>query len=74
MSNLPSGQLMRDALTKVKEMLPIGWGATLLVYPFNKKGIANYISDAERADMIKYLRETADRIEKNQRFDTPESN
>lgn len=75
MSYLPSGAIMRKSLKKAKSVLPQGWGATLLVYPFHSKnGVANYISDAERSDMIKYLRETADRLEKRQDFKTPEAN
>ncbi len=38
---------------------------------FNDPAIGQYISNCERADMIKALRETADRLEKNQ--DIPRS-
>lgn len=66
---------MRVMLANARKSLPRGWGATLLVYPFNgEPGLANYISDAHREDMIKYLRETADRIEANMDFQTPEEN
>ena len=41
-------------------------GFCLLVFDFHKPGIANYISNARREDMIKSLRETADRLEKHQ--------
>lgn len=41
-------------------------GFMLLVFPFNEPGVSNYISNAERSDMIMTLRETADRLEKNQ--------
>lgn len=41
-----------------------GWA--LLVFDFHESGIANYISNANRQDMIKLLRETADRIENNE--------
>lgn len=75
MSYLPTGAIMRKSLKKAKSVLPCGWGATLLVYPFNgQSGIANYISDAEREDMINYLRETADRLEGKKDFPTPEAN
>lgn len=43
-----------------------GTGFCLLVFGFNAPGISNYVSNANRADMIKALRETADRLEKNQ--------
>lgn len=41
-------------------------GFTLLVFEFNKPGLSNYISNADRQSMIVALRETADRLEKNQ--------
>ena len=40
-------------------------GFAVLLFPFNKPGLSNYVSNAERSDMIKTLREAADRIEKN---------
>lgn len=41
-----------------------GW--CLLVYGFNAPGISNYVSNSRRQDMIASLRETADRLERNQ--------
>ena len=41
-------------------------GFALLVFDFGAPGTGNYISNANREDMIKSLRETADRLEKNQ--------
>lgn len=41
-------------------------GFALLLFEFNNPDIGNYISNANRKDMIKSLRETADRLEKNQ--------
>jgi hypothetical protein len=40
-------------------------GFVLIVFEFNEPGVS-YISNAKREDMIKALRETADRLEKNQ--------
>ncbi|MGI0106719.1 hypothetical protein [Salinimicrobium sp. WS361] len=71
---MTSGNLMRKMMGKCKAILPPGFGCTILVYPHYDKGIANYISDSERSDMIKHLRSTADRLEKNQDFPTPENN
>lgn len=67
---------MRYLFERVKGKLPPGLGAILLVFEHNNpdKGMANYISDSIRADTIKFLRETADRLERNQDFKTPESN
>lgn len=45
---------------------PFNFGFCLLIFPKNNKNaIPNYISDCKREDMIKLLRDTADRIEKN---------
>lgn len=41
-------------------------GFALLVFEFDKSGIGNYISNAERETMILSLRETADRLELKQ--------
>lgn len=41
-------------------------GFALLVFEFHKPGIGNYISNVKRADMVKALRETANRLEKKQ--------
>jgi hypothetical protein len=41
-------------------------GYALIVFELGRPGIGNYISNAQRADMIKALRETADRLERNQ--------
>lgn len=41
-------------------------GFALVVFEFHEPGIGNYISNANREDMIKALRETADRLENNE--------
>jgi hypothetical protein len=41
-------------------------GYALIVFDFHEPGLSNYISNAKREDMIKALRETANRLEKNQ--------
>lgn len=38
-------------------------GFFLMVFDFGKDGFCSYISNAQRADMIKVLREQADRLE-----------
>lgn len=65
---------MQQMAEKVKTMLPSDYGFTILVFPLNKPGVANYISNAQRADMIKALREMADRLDNNQDFKTPYNN
>lgn len=69
-----SERIMRNMIKAAKLFLPTGWGCTLLVYPHNSEGISNYISDLNRDDMIKYLRETVDQLERKQKFNTPEDN
>ena len=41
---------------------------------FNEPGQSNYISNADRKDMIKSLRETADRLDNKEDFKTPKDN
>lgn len=41
-------------------------GYALIVFDLRRPGIGNYISNAHRGDMIKALRDTADRLEQNQ--------
>jgi hypothetical protein len=41
-------------------------GFALLVFPFNEPGVSNYVSNAEREDMITALREAANRLENNE--------
>lgn len=41
-------------------------GFVLLTFGFDAPGIANYVSNAERSDMITAMRECADRLEKKQ--------
>lgn len=41
-------------------------GFCLLVFGFDRPGIANYLSNADRDSMVQALRETADRIERQQ--------
>jgi hypothetical protein len=66
---------MKTFATIIQEMLPEGLGFTLIVFPFGEdKTLTNYISNAQRADMIACLRETADRIEKNRTVNTPNQN
>jgi hypothetical protein len=48
----------------LEEAMP-GMGFALLVFEFNAPGVSNYVSNAERADMIQALRETADRLEQH---------
>jgi hypothetical protein len=57
--------LMRIVARGLGEVFP-GMGFTLLLFQFNAPGVSNYISNANREDMIKALRETADRLERRE--------
>lgn len=65
-----SNELMKEMGIAIEDSIPRGFGYALLVFPFRVPGITNYISNAKRADMIKELREAADRLERNQYFKT----
>jgi hypothetical protein len=59
---------MKEIGKKLEEILPTLYGHrmgfALIVFPFGKnERTADYISNAKRADMIRGLRETADKIE-----------
>lgn len=41
-------------------------GFALLIFEFDNPGMGNYVSNVKRSTMIDALRETADRLEKNQ--------
>lgn len=42
---------------KIKEMMPEGYGFSLLVFAFNKEGGMFYMSSAERSTMIEAMKE-----------------
>jgi hypothetical protein len=60
---VPDQEGMRLIGQLLKEMLPAGIGFTLLTFNYGEAGLCNYLSSAHRDDMIKGLRETADRLE-----------
>lgn len=66
------GSLMRKLGTMIQKEIP-GVGFALVVFEFKAPGIANYISNADREDMIKGLQETVDRLRRNKDFPTPET-
>jgi hypothetical protein len=41
-------------------------GFALVVFAFNETGIADYVSNSERKDVIDAMRETAERLEKKE--------
>jgi hypothetical protein len=41
----------------LKQQLPGGWGFILFAFPFGSEGQMNYVSNAQRADVVAALRE-----------------
>jgi hypothetical protein len=52
----------------IGEAMPPGWGFALILFTMGDSGpqYASYVSNGQRADMIKALRECADKIESRQ--------
>ena len=46
----------------IDERLPEGWGFALLIFPFLEDSVL-YVSNAQREDIIKLVREYADKLE-----------
>lgn len=65
---------MREIGQMIEIMLPEDMGFCLVVFPFSRPGIANYISNAERATMIEALKEKIKVLESKSDFPTPEAN
>jgi hypothetical protein len=58
---------MQGIARAVQGMVPAGWGFAVLVFSWEAPSFMNWVSNAQRADMIKSLRECADRLEKDPR-------
>ncbi len=71
MADLVGAQKMRDLAKMVSKEIP-GIGFSIIVFPFHQKGIANYISNAQRADMIVALEGVLSRWKNNDTINTPE--
>jgi hypothetical protein len=50
----------------LRAMYPERMGFALIVFEFHKPGISDYVSNAEREQMVTALRESADRLEKRE--------
>jgi hypothetical protein len=59
-------RLTTDVLNGVKAKMPPNTGFCVLFWPIGTHGIAQYGSNCKREDMIRSLRETADRLESRQ--------
>ena len=58
---------MQSIARIVGNMVPQGWGFAVLCFSFGEDGFMNWVSNARRHDMIKALRETADKLENDPR-------
>ena len=59
--------IMRNFSAVLKQVLPASIGFFFCVFEFSDtSGRANYMSNGKRDDMVKMLRETADRLERRQ--------
>jgi hypothetical protein len=57
---------LANAIQEYFKDLGIKTGFALLTFDFGGPGTGNYVSNANRDDMILALRETADKLERNQ--------
>jgi hypothetical protein len=53
----------REIAGLIGPQCPAGWGFALLFFEFNGGKESSWISNANRADMVKMLREMADKLE-----------
>lgn len=73
MSNQIGAAKMRQLAGILSDELK-GLGFALFVFEFKAPGIANYISNAQREDMITALEEKLKRFKNQEDFKTPEEN
>jgi hypothetical protein len=66
------GQILDQSLNRPGEPR-LGFAVVLFEFSDGPR-MSSYISNAERADMISALRETADRLDRNTDYPTPEAN
>ena len=58
---------MQGIAAAVKALVPEGWGFAVLCFSYGENGFMNWVSNAQRDDMIKALREMADKLENDRR-------
>ncbi len=72
-------ETLRQLAQKIDDVLEMAYeqkmGFFLTVAPFNADaGISDYIGNSDRETAIKWMRETADRLEKNQTIPATKGN
>ncbi|HET6255841.1 MAG TPA: hypothetical protein VFE32_17320 [Puia sp.] len=73
MSQQIGAAAMRKLGKKIAREIP-SLGFAIVVFEFHHPGIANYLSNAKRQDMILALKETITILEEKNDFKTPEEN
>ena len=58
---------MQSLARVVGNMTPKGWGFAVLCFSFGENGFMNWVSNAERQDMIKALKEMVENLENDPR-------
>jgi len=66
MNEVELRELTTAVLDAVHALLPPGCGFAVLFWPIGTHGVSQYGSNCRRSDMIKTLRETADRLDRRQ--------
>ena len=56
-------EIARNISDQLKSLYGKSMGFALTIFEFYNPGVGDYVSNAERSDMIKALRECADRLE-----------
>lgn len=72
MENVGS-EKMRALAAMIKKEIP-GLGFALMTFPFGKKGLTNYTSNANRKDMIMLFEEALTALKENSDIETPREN
>jgi hypothetical protein len=56
-------QVMTRVARAVAGILPAGTGFLVVASEFGRPGVAQYVGNGQRSDFIRWMRETADRLE-----------
>lgn len=59
---------MKSIGNKVKETIPQTHGYAIFVFPFDRPGICNYVSNGKRSQMIGAISEIKQRLESGEVF------
>lgn len=58
-------KVLRDIGVRLSNMMPPGYGFTLMIYSFGHNGSMFYTSNAVREDMIRAMREFIEKFREN---------